>query len=122
MIAPSSRSGIPRLASSWAMPCGPVTSSKKRRCSSARAGPSDTPALRGPGARARALRVGPCLGGHGLGAKRLLDDAPERRQLVVPLDEGGHGAEARDGVAIELPHLVAHGLVVRVGPDRAHAA
>src|SRR5882672_191753 len=102
-----------RVASSLATPSGPVTSSKKRRCSSARAGPSGMPALRA-GARARADGCTLDLGGGDLGAQRLLDDARERRHLVVPLDERGQGAEARDGVAIELPDLVADGVIVRV--------
>src|SRR5262245_41102136 len=44
----------------------------------------------------------------------LIDKLGKRRDVVVALDHGRYGAEVSDGLAIEIPHLVAHGMVVGV--------
>ena len=44
----------------------------------------------------------------------LIDKLGERRDVVVALDHGRHRTEMGDRLAIEIPHLVAHGMVVGV--------
>ena len=44
----------------------------------------------------------------------LVDELGERRNVVVALDHGRHRTEMGDRLAIEIPHLIAHRMVVGV--------
>src|SRR5437762_11385328 len=63
--------------------------------------------------------IGKHLGFGGAGALGLGQEVVERRNVIVPLDERRDAPEACDGAPIEIPHLVAHGMVVRVEQVRA---
>src|SRR5260221_4269854 len=67
----------------------------------------------------RAGGIGKHLGLDGAGALGLGQKVVERRNVIVPLDERRDASEACDGAPIEVPHLVAHGMVVRVEQVRA---
>src|SRR5687767_10990956 len=60
----------------------------------------------------------PCdlLGFRGFGLQHF-----ERRQVDVPLDQRRHVAEPRDGMGVELPHVVADVRAVRIDEDLARA-
>ncbi len=51
---------------------------------------------------------------------QLLNQLGERWNVVVALDHGRHRTEMRDRLAIEVPHLVAHRMVMRV--DDGHSS